>query len=438
MILCREEYAKKINSAVFPGQQGGPLEHVIAGKAVALQDRRSPSCSASASERTVAGAKARRRGAARRRPRRQRAHRRHRRAPRARRPARVRARRPAGRGPPARRSASPSTATRSRSTRARRWSPRGLRDRHPGAGHPRPRRRTTSPRSARSSPRRCSPDFESRARRARRARDARSPTRYPLYAQLGTPRRSDAPAPRARLLGGRGAPARRVRRERRAAQGARAADADGRHRRPGRYLRGLGRRLRAGHQQAPSTATAAAPPARRARSRTSSACATAGRRSRSRSATPRSTPVEGREAFDRPVALQALAQIYPSYVQVVTRADSGIGTLADLKGKRVSVGSPDSGTQVVADRVLDVAKVGAVQAPPARRRGVGACARARAARRVLLVRRRADRGGAPTSRSAHRSRSSTCSATRPRCAGAGAASYGGATVPPAPTGSTRR
>ena len=49
MILCREEYAKKINSAVFPGQQGGPLEHVIAGKAVALQDRRRPSCSASAS-----------------------------------------------------------------------------------------------------------------------------------------------------------------------------------------------------------------------------------------------------------------------------------------------------------------------------------------------------------------------------------------------------
>ena len=36
MILCREEFAKKINSAVFPGQQGGPLMHVVAGKAVAL------------------------------------------------------------------------------------------------------------------------------------------------------------------------------------------------------------------------------------------------------------------------------------------------------------------------------------------------------------------------------------------------------------------
>jgi len=37
MILCREEFAKKIDSAVFPGQQGGPLEHIIAGKAVALK-----------------------------------------------------------------------------------------------------------------------------------------------------------------------------------------------------------------------------------------------------------------------------------------------------------------------------------------------------------------------------------------------------------------
>ncbi|MBX5439990.1 MAG: serine hydroxymethyltransferase [Solirubrobacteraceae bacterium] len=37
MILCREEHAKKIDSAVFPGQQGGPLQHVIAAKAVALR-----------------------------------------------------------------------------------------------------------------------------------------------------------------------------------------------------------------------------------------------------------------------------------------------------------------------------------------------------------------------------------------------------------------
>jgi glycine hydroxymethyltransferase len=37
LILCKEEHAKAINSAVFPGQQGGPLEHVIAGKAIAFK-----------------------------------------------------------------------------------------------------------------------------------------------------------------------------------------------------------------------------------------------------------------------------------------------------------------------------------------------------------------------------------------------------------------
>jgi glycine hydroxymethyltransferase len=37
IILCREEHAKKINSAVFPGQQGGPLEHVIAAKAITFR-----------------------------------------------------------------------------------------------------------------------------------------------------------------------------------------------------------------------------------------------------------------------------------------------------------------------------------------------------------------------------------------------------------------
>jgi glycine hydroxymethyltransferase len=37
MIMCREEFAKKINSRVFPGHQGGPLMHAIAGKAVAFK-----------------------------------------------------------------------------------------------------------------------------------------------------------------------------------------------------------------------------------------------------------------------------------------------------------------------------------------------------------------------------------------------------------------
>lgn len=42
MILCREEFAKKIDSAIFPGSQGGPLEHVVAAKAVALGEALKP------------------------------------------------------------------------------------------------------------------------------------------------------------------------------------------------------------------------------------------------------------------------------------------------------------------------------------------------------------------------------------------------------------
>ncbi|HSO98045.1 MAG TPA: serine hydroxymethyltransferase, partial [Solirubrobacteraceae bacterium] len=57
MILCREEHAKAINSAVFPGQQGGPLEHVIAGKAVALRIAQSEAFR-ERQERTLAGARA--------------------------------------------------------------------------------------------------------------------------------------------------------------------------------------------------------------------------------------------------------------------------------------------------------------------------------------------------------------------------------------------
>ena len=42
LILAKEEYAKKLNSAVFPGTQGGPLEHVIAAKAICLKEAMQP------------------------------------------------------------------------------------------------------------------------------------------------------------------------------------------------------------------------------------------------------------------------------------------------------------------------------------------------------------------------------------------------------------
>ncbi|MDD3295398.1 MAG: serine hydroxymethyltransferase, partial [Geobacteraceae bacterium] len=42
MILCREKYAKTLNSNIFPGIQGGPLMHVIAAKAVAFKEALTP------------------------------------------------------------------------------------------------------------------------------------------------------------------------------------------------------------------------------------------------------------------------------------------------------------------------------------------------------------------------------------------------------------
>jgi TRAP transporter TAXI family solute receptor len=53
--------------------------------------------------------------------------------------------------------------------------------------------------------------------------------------------------------------------------------------------------------------------------------------------------------------LRAIAGIYPNYVQIVASADSGIKTLADLKGKRVSVGAPRSGTELNARAVFKAA-----------------------------------------------------------------------------------
>ncbi|HEY2561459.1 MAG TPA: TAXI family TRAP transporter solute-binding subunit [Caldimonas sp.] len=53
--------------------------------------------------------------------------------------------------------------------------------------------------------------------------------------------------------------------------------------------------------------------------------------------------------------LRGIAGIYPNYIQIVASADSGIKSLADLKGKRVSVGAPKSGTELNARAVLKAA-----------------------------------------------------------------------------------
>jgi uncharacterized protein len=66
--------------------------------------------------------------------------------------------------------------------------------------------------------------------------------------------------------------------------------------------------------------------------------------------------VEGKASFDgEPQDITALARIYSNYTQVVVRADSGINSVADMKGKSISTGSPKSGTEVIANRLLDAA-----------------------------------------------------------------------------------
>ena len=183
MIICREEYAKKINSAVFPGQQGGPLEHVIAGKAVALKiaqsdvfkerqertwpaPRRSPrsywvpamalTCSPAAPTCTSCSSTCATPNSTASRPR-----------------------------TACTTSASPSTATRCRSTRARRRSPPACASAR-ARSRPAASRPTSSRRSASIIAQALQPGFESvrgeLAERVTAIADA-----HPLYAQLGTP-----------------------------------------------------------------------------------------------------------------------------------------------------------------------------------------------------------------------------------------------------------
>ena len=53
--------------------------------------------------------------------------------------------------------------------------------------------------------------------------------------------------------------------------------------------------------------------------------------------------------------LRGIAGMYPNYIQIVASADSGVKTLADLKGKRISVGAPKSGTELNARAIFKAA-----------------------------------------------------------------------------------
>lgn len=65
---------------------------------------------------------------------------------------------------------------------------------------------------------------------------------------------------------------------------------------------------------------------------------------------------EAEAGFAKPLKkLRVIAGIYPNYIQIVASADSGIKTLADLKGKRISVGAPKSGTELNARAIFKAA-----------------------------------------------------------------------------------
>jgi len=65
--------------------------------------------------------------------------------------------------------------------------------------------------------------------------------------------------------------------------------------------------------------------------------------------------VNGTNSFTAKQPVQALARIHTNYTQVIVRKSAGIKDVAGMRGKRVSTGSPRSGTEVIANRVLTAA-----------------------------------------------------------------------------------
>jgi TRAP transporter TAXI family solute receptor len=65
----------------------------------------------------------------------------------------------------------------------------------------------------------------------------------------------------------------------------------------------------------------------------------------------------GDDFAEGPIDACALARLYNNYTQILTSADSGITSVGDLPGKRVSLGSPSSGTEIIALRILEAAGI---------------------------------------------------------------------------------
>lgn len=66
-----------------------------------------------------------------------------------------------------------------------------------------------------------------------------------------------------------------------------------------------------------------------------------------------SDAINGTASFSEKQPIAALSRLYPNYTQVIARSGAGINSIADMRGKRVSTGAPNSGTEVIANRMLE-------------------------------------------------------------------------------------
>jgi TRAP transporter TAXI family solute receptor len=83
-----------------------------------------------------------------------------------------------------------------------------------------------------------------------------------------------------------------------------------------------------------------------------------------------SDAVKGENSFKTKQDVVALTRLYNNYTQVAVRASAGINSIADLKGKKVSTGSPNSGTEVIARRLLEAAGLDPAKDVTAQRLGL--------------------------------------------------------------------
>lgn len=80
--------------------------------------------------------------------------------------------------------------------------------------------------------------------------------------------------------------------------------------------------------------------------------------------------IKGENSFQSKQDVVALTRLYNNYTQVAVRTSANINSIADLKGKRVSTGSPNSGTEVIARRLLEAAGLDPAKDVTAQRLGL--------------------------------------------------------------------